>query len=469
MEFSNLLARIIFASTTLLLLFLTYMFYRQVEELILSYQKVNESNLVKLKLEQTISSLKDAETAQRGYLLTDDSLFLTPFFGSYENTRKLLNEVKEATADDAGQQNDLNNVHTFIEVRYRTFDNVIRQYKREELSKDVRKMHLLRGESSMDSIRYYVNSVQAAEDRKILAREKEKHKYSLLTPFIGFLIFIVGLGIMLFSYLRIMKDLHVSKLMLERVQELNEVLTEKNYELELYNKELDSFTYIASHDLKEPLRKIMTFTSLIEEKELGNLSDHGCLNFHRIRRAAGRMQLLLNDLLDYSHVTTQDKRFEEVDMNEVVKDVETKLADEIEDASAEISASRLPVLSGLGFQLTQLFENLISNALKYRKNGVPLRINIRASLVKKPGVVTMPAKSTGWYHKIVVEDNGTGFSPLYADKIFGLFQRVHSSDGEEGTGIGLTICKKIVQNHNGFIMAAGEVDKGARFEIYFPA
>src|SRR5687768_6627859 len=194
MEFSNRLAKIIFASTSVLLLFLAYMLYRQIEELVLSYQKVEESTVVKLKLQETISSLKDAETAQRGYLLTDDSVFLQPFFGSHDNAKKLLQEVREATLENVEQQKDLNILNTFIEVRYRTFDNVIRQYKHNDLSTDNRKQHLLRGEASMDSIRFYMESIRKTEDAKIRVRENEKQKYSILTPFVGFLIILVGLG-----------------------------------------------------------------------------------------------------------------------------------------------------------------------------------------------------------------------------------------------------------------------------------
>jgi signal transduction histidine kinase len=127
------------------------------------------------------------------------------------------------------------------------------------------------------------------------------------------------------------------------------------------------------------------------------------------------------------------------------------------------------VISGLGFQINQLFENLITNSLKYRRTQVPLHIDIHASLVKAPNGQSIGASPNGWYHKIVVEDNGSGFPPVYAEKIFGLFQRVHTNENENGTGIGLTIVKKIVQNHNGFIIASGEVNEGARFEMYFPA
>lgn len=464
---SHHLPRLIFAGTTILLFFLAYMFYRQVEELLASYKKVNESNIVKLKLEQTVSALKDAETAQRGYLLTNDSLFLQPFFGSYETSMRLMKEIREETNENTLQQRDLNSLLTFIEVRYRTFDNVIRQYKRSELSNDIRKIHLLRGIASMDSIRNYVQRIRIAEDNKISYREKEKHKYSLLTPFLGFLIIIVGLGIMLFSYLRIMKNLGTSNKMLRQVKELNQELTQKNYQLELYNKELDSFTYVASHDLKEPLRKILTFNSLIEQKESDRLSAEGIQNFQRIRKAAGRMQLLLNDLLNYSQVTIADRDFEKVDMNYIIQQIKEKLTDELREADAFIQCGQLPRISGLGFQLQQLFENLANNAITFRKTDMPLEIRISSSLERIPADAAQPLLQNKWYHRIVVEDNGKGFEPAYAEKMFQLFQRSNSANNES-TGIGLTICKKIVQNHNGFIRAKGEVDKGARFEVYFP-
>lgn len=184
MHLSNRLARIIFASTALVLLGLSYLIYRQIKDLLHARQQFNETNVVKLKMEQTLSALKDAETAQRGFLLTNDSAFLQPYYGAHEKSKRLLEEIRVLTANHALQQKDLNTIRTLMEVRFKTFNQVIHHYNNPNINEATRKRHLLRGKSGMDSIRFYTAQVQQREDKLALARERETNRYHFLTPFL---------------------------------------------------------------------------------------------------------------------------------------------------------------------------------------------------------------------------------------------------------------------------------------------
>jgi len=469
MRLSNKAATIIFSATALVLLIISYLLYLQFKSLLYAQESVNESHVVKLKLEQALSSMKDAETAQRGFLLTQDSLYLEPFAGCHDRTMDLLSEIRAFTKDNEDQERDLNSLETLAEVRFRAFDHVIRQYNNPDINAATKNMHLKRAKEGMDSMRTLVLRIAEQEEAIAAGREVEKRKYHVLTPLFAVLLMMLAIGILVFSYGKIIEQLNRSRKLLFRLKHLNNKLKEKNHKLELYNKELDSFTYIASHDLKEPLRKIFTYITLIESSEAPALSDKGRAHFGRIKSSAQRMQSLLDDLLHYAHINMEQARFEEIDLNQVVADVKDQLREEIRESGMEIRAEPLPVVRGLPFQIRQLFENLISNSIKYRQERAQPQVSIAASLVSKSEIREKFHKESSRYYKLLFRDNGLGFRQGYAEKVFQLFQRLHQKNEQPGTGIGLTICKKIVDNHNGFIKAVSEVNQGTTFVVYLPA
>lgn len=245
-------------------------------------------------------------------------------------------------------------------------------------------------------------------------------------------------------------------------------LEEKNKELERINQELASFAYISSHDLQEPLRKIQTFISRILDLNDFQLSDRGKDYFDRIQSAAFRMQALINDLLTYSRTNTSDRVFEAVDVNTVLEDVKSELKEMIEEKGAVIESARLPRLNLIRFQFRQFLINILSNAIKFAKPGISPHIVIQSALVNGNEIPGRIADERQQYHHLSFADNGIGFDPAYSAKIFEVFQRLHSRHEYSGTGIGLAICKKIAENHGGFMMAEGEVNKGATFHLYLP-
>lgn len=238
-----------------------------------------------------------------------------------------------------------------------------------------------------------------------------------------------------------------------------EAMEQKNQELERANEELASFNYTASHDLQEPLRKIQTFSTLLAKKEAGNLSPEGKNLLDRLENAATRMRQLVQDLLAFSRLNDEAAQFGTVDLNEIVKGSRETLQAQILDKKAEIQSEKLPVVQGIPFQLQQLFDNLISNSLKYSKSEVSPVITISSGI----------ADNNSDYIRISFKDNGIGFEPEYAERIFTIFARLHEKDSYGGTGIGLAICKRVAENHSGFIKAHSKPGEGATFEVYLPA
>lgn len=246
-------------------------------------------------------------------------------------------------------------------------------------------------------------------------------------------------------------------------------LEQKNNELEEMNKELQSFAYISSHDLQEPLRKIQTFASQIMDKESESLSENGKDKFRRMQNAAQRMQTLINDLLAYSRTNIQERVFIKTDLSQIIKEVKEDLTEELEQQNAVIEIEKTSKVDIIPFQFKQLLYNLISNSLKFSNPEIPIVIKIKSKIALAEELDNEKLIPTKKYCHIQVSDNGIGFESQYNKKIFEVFQRLHGRDRYNGTGIGLAIVKKIVENHNGIITASGIHNKGATFDIFIPA
>jgi len=253
-----------------------------------------------------------------------------------------------------------------------------------------------------------------------------------------------------------------------KVSERTIELKQKNEDLEKMNKELQSFAYISSHDLQEPLRKIQTFSTRLYAKEFDSLSEAGRDQFKRMQFAAERMQTLIDDLLAYSRTNTSERNFEDVDLINIIDEVKDDLKEEIEEKHASIEIGAMCRINVIPFQFRQLIQNLIANSLKFSRPDHAPSIKIESKM--EPGATldlenVLPEKI---YCHLIISDNGIGFEQQYHDRIFELFQRLHGREEYPGTGIGLAIVKKIVENHNGVITATGDVNKGATFEIFIP-
>jgi light-regulated signal transduction histidine kinase (bacteriophytochrome) len=252
--------------------------------------------------------------------------------------------------------------------------------------------------------------------------------------------------VMLLDQLRASKD------------ELEMRVFERTAELELRNQELQDFAFVASHDLQEPLRKIQTFGDMLVRKFKSSLGTEGRDYLQRMERAAARMQKLLESLLSYSRVTTKAEPLVQTDLKKSVASALSNLEIMIRERNARVKVGDLPIVEADRPQMVQLFQNLIANALKFQRDSAIPQVSIYSR-----------ESGNRRAHEICVEDNGIGFGEKYRDKIFMPFQRLHGRSGYEGVGMGLAICKKIVERHGGEITARSELGKGSTFIVILPA
>jgi light-regulated signal transduction histidine kinase (bacteriophytochrome) len=262
------------------------------------------------------------------------------------------------------------------------------------------------------------------------------------------------------------REINERKISEEKVRQLNHKLLENIANLESANKELERFAFMASHDLQEPLRKIRMFSDRLFNKYRDVIAEDIKM-VTRIQQAAERMQALIIDILAFSKISNDKSTFVMTDLNMVLKEILTEMEDEIREAGATVTLGELPSLAAGPSLIRPLFQNLISNALKYRRKEVSVDIQVRSEIS-----TGLPDRGNGLinrYYRIYVEDNGIGFDQKYAEEIFGMFRRLHHNGGEyAGTGVGLALCKKITELHSGFISARSKPGEGTTFIVSLP-
>lgn len=581
--------RFLFAIAVIIMVFIASITFKHIGDLSDSYDLVTNTYKVNLELEQIISHLKDAETGNRGYTITKDSIYLTPFIQAREKVNNSFVILKKLTKENEVQQKNLKQLYLYINKRFVNFSKTQLMVERNQIRNKAFFDTFKEGKICMDEIRTQVNKMIAIENELLVEREHINNDYIKTTPNFIYLLLIFTLGLIAMAYYKVNTDFNkikhknnqlsifqelsnqaeiVSKsgswfrdletqnyhfsdnlyrllgeepqsfeatnenftkyihpediefvrgegdkmresnrlddLQYRLITKQGEVkyvrafgrvmqdssgnekfigtitditvehesfhsLEEKNQELEQNNKELSAFNYVASHDLQEPLRKIQTFISRLEDKELEHFSDTGKQYFERIKSAASRMRLLIDDLLQFSRTNKAEKVFELSNLNDLLENAKQDVAEIINEKKAEITSDELPTLEVIPFQIQQLFLNLISNSLKYSKKDEKPIIKITHQKVKAADVEELNSNSRDQFHKITFTDNGIGFDQEYAERIFVLFSRLHEKDEYSGTGIGLSICKKIIENHKGYIFALGKPNEGAVFTMYLPA
>jgi signal transduction histidine kinase len=253
-----------------------------------------------------------------------------------------------------------------------------------------------------------------------------------------------------------------------RVNERTKDLAEANTSLQRINQELEQFAFIASHDLQEPLRKINYFTQRLAKGNKESLDETGKELLEKIKNAADGMSILINDILDYSRVRSLDNRFVPTDLNTVLQHVLGDFELILEEKQAVVSSEKLPVVRAIPLQMNQLFNNLISNSLKFCKENPSCILTISSQPVSAEAARLHMLNPDYSYCKIIFKDNGIGFPQEYAEHIFKIFERLNSRDKYQGTGIGLALCRKIVSIHQGEIFARSSTNEGTSFHVILP-
>lgn len=584
---SPLFLKIIFIISVAIIFFIAGITFKHITVLKKSSTWVSNSYEVNAELERLMSYIKDAETGQRGYILTKDKSFLTPYDNSKTLVRKSYKKILILTTNSRTQQSNLKKLLYFINKKQNNLSKTLYNAKQGIYDEKVFKTNLIIGKETMDSIRFKIQNMIITQKNLLNNRQKDYESTMNYTPLLIYLTLLVTLILITIAFVKMNRDLVFLKKTINTLSLANEsnnlaeivggfgswqlnletniytfsdneyrllgcepqsfeanleqflhfihpddleivikntkrifidndlppftyrvikkngeiryfrglgrivnissgnktfigttsdvteevyaknLIEERNQELENNNKELTAFNYIASHDLQEPLRKIETFLSRLISKDYPNLSQSGQQYVSSIQSSANRMRVLIHDLLQFSRAIKTEKIFEESNLNYLLENAKQELAQTIEEKNAIVESNELPTLKVIPFQIQQLFINLIGNSLKYSKEDVAPIIKINCLAITLNDEKFLPHNDNK-YFKITIEDNGIGFEQEYAKKIFILFNRLHNKNEYEGTGIGLAICKKIVENHKGYIFANGVLNEGVTIVIYLP-
>jgi signal transduction histidine kinase len=422
---------------------------------------VSHTYKVKLKLEETFNLVTNAETSQRGYLLTKEPKFLEHFSNARKQIYSTLAELEKLVADNPQQVTNLQDLNLICKKRIEWLEIVVDTFQ--HTPKKYQDSLILNGQEITISLRNTISQMKTIEDALLKQRMVDKQNDERATATTILLFSITSIFLLALVFFRLKKQTNISKVLERKVYErtleikhANDILEQKNIELQHRNEELNSFTFIASHDLKEPLRKIELYLDRMNENYEPNLSAKGRDYLSKLGQTTVRMQELLNAIFTYAQ-TDEKEIFEETDLNEIAALSVNTLQEVINDKQAIIEYNNLPIIEAIPFQMEQLFTNLIGNALKYSKAEEKPHIMIRAA-------DTVDEKGDR-YCDLSFTDNGIGFDNAYKEKVFEVFQRLHSRNQYSGTGIGLAICKKIAANHGGYITANSSPGVGSVFTI----
>ncbi|MBO9153033.1 ATP-binding protein [Chitinophaga sp. GCM10012297] len=416
---------------------------------------------VSKRLDAITRYLKDAEAAIRGYSLTKEEAFLNP--SMEERSIKIENEYRKLRRiiDDPAQQRNLDTLKRLLDVKYTQLTGQ---------RKGSSSAAIQQAEVSMDRIDHKVEDMILIEQAQLNEKTRMFHFFSGLSIPVLFIISIAAILIGVYSYITLTREFRLQLHIEARMKNYQRELQENIALLNNTNKELEQFAYVASHDLQEPLRKISTFSDRLLSKHRHELPEEAGQLIDRMVAAVGRMRILINDLLSFSRAgRITPESLVPIDLNTILQDVIGDLEPALQEKKGSILFDQLPVIEGSDTGFHQLFQNLLSNSIKFAHPERPLEIRIRRELLTgKEAGFTSEKKWGETYCRISIQDNGIGFDQVYADRIFLIFQRLHGVSEYKGTGIGLAICKKIVDSHNGTITAVGAAGQGSTFVIVLP-
>jgi len=412
---------------------------------IVARDDVRQSTNTNIELADVYSSMRDAESGQRGYLLTGNPLYLAPYNSGIKAVQGYLTDLQPQYTNTQ-YTSEMSQLNQVSQAKLQELAETVHLRDTQGLSAALVVVNSNKGIVIMDKLQSLLSTMEKQIDTKSAARD---HTASVFSA--------VAYGSLIASLVFTLVLVYFVRIVFRQLKTQSKLLENTNVELGRSNHELEDFASIASHDLQEPLRKIQAFGDRLATTT--DLSDDSQLYLDRMLGAAGRMRVLIDDLLSYSRVTTKAKPFKRVSLKRIIQEVILDMEVRIAETGTKIRVSQLPAIEADATQLRQLFQNLISNAIKFRSEGTEPRIKIYSTMATTGDRDTVT---------VSVTDNGIGFDQKYVDRIFTIFQRLHGRNEYEGTGIGLAVVRKIAERHGGTVVVESKVGKGSRFDVTLP-
>ena len=408
-------------------------------------------------------ALLEAESSQRGYLITGEERFLAPIQGIRADLAAHLALLRRLVADNASQVAEAENLTAKAELRIATLERGISIRREEGAEAGDEFIRVGTGKTQMGELREIIDRLKQTESTLLVQRSNQTDRSFSSARTANVVSLLFGLGMVGIAYWMSAREIQsrrtaaaeLERKVIERTQELNEL----NTALRASNGELEQFASVASHDLQEPLRKIEAFGDRLKTRS-ASLDDTGRDYLARVLDSASRMRTLINDLLSFSRVTTRAQPFAMVDLGRIATDVVSDLEGRIQQVNGRVDVRSLPSIEADPTQMRQLLQNLIGNALKFSRPEETPVVEVDGKVSSEGGREPRLV--------LTVKDNGIGFEEVYLDRIFEVFQRLHGRNEYEGTGIGLAICRKIAERHGGSITARSAPGEGATFVVTLP-
>lgn len=455
--------RFLFLVSIFLIIILSFSYHSINRELIFYSERVDHSQQVLNKIQEIEKSMAEVTYHARGYLIMSDTLSRNMMLKKLDNLPAQQKSLRGLIEDNEAQilKNQL------LIKAIDQFSDRVREFARQsprEFTYEETNQLLTNGSSLTLAVNTILQEMMGVEKKLMSNRLQSRNNYKEQIFRFNWVIMGVALIFLISAFILLERELKRNKLY--KIE-----LEYKVDNLNRSNSELEQFAYVASHDLQEPLRKIRSFTDLLLARST-DLTPESKMMLGKVDKSANRMQLLIDDLLSFSRLIDTSKTATSVDLNSILSEVKGNLSEKIRETSALIRHENLPTIIGYDSQMIQLFQNLISNSLKYVKEGQPPIVEVTCREVLGNDIPDVPdvkiSQEDNLFYCITIADNGIGFKKEYAERIFVIFRRLHSQEKFQGSGIGLAICRKVVANHNGYIIAEGKEDQGAKFYVYLP-
>lgn len=411
-----------------------------------------------------------AETGQRGYLLTEIPEYLTPYEDALDSLSEQLANARKLRSEVAGQTSRIAALLVLVEQKTDELKRTVELALADKEKRALKQVMTGRGRDLYKEFRADLEYIKIREINyrntlfAILSTIEREAKVTFAISGITSALLLLGLAF--FARLSAKSEVKYRLQLEKQNEDLAQKIAERTKELTLYsdelsrsNRELEDFAFVASHDLQEPLRKIRAFGDRLQTNYAELLDEKGADYINRMKNAAERMSNLINDLLEFSRISTRGKPFNNVPLQQLIENTISDIEISIEESDAKIILDKLPEINADASQMHHLFLNLISNAIKFRKIDIKPIIEIQ---------YCQEEIAQDQWHIITVKDNGIGFEQEFSDKIFVPFQRLHARTEYKGTGIGLAICRRIVERHGGVISATSILGEGTVFRIEIP-